>query len=111
MSPSPIPLLRSVVSRRRSGRDRRDAHRRLAAVRCADERARHLARAADGPDAQVAAALDPAAREARLQGAPETAAELGELALVVSPNPAPDRAVAAAAYHFDAGDPERGRDR
>ena len=74
------------------------------------ERARHLALAADAPDEQVAAALDEAARDTHLQGALETAAELGELALVGVAEPMrPDRAVAAAAYRFEAGDPERGR--
>ena len=104
------PLLRSVVSGDASAEQRRDAHRRLAAVLTSPtERARHLALAADAPDEHVAAALDEAARDTHLQGALETAAELGELALAVSPSDAPDRAVAAAAYRFEAGDPERGR--
>ncbi|MGH2455592.1 MAG: LuxR C-terminal-related transcriptional regulator, partial [Candidatus Limnocylindria bacterium] len=41
-----------------------------------EQRARHVALAATGTDADVAAILDDAARSARARGAPETAAEL-----------------------------------
>ena len=60
---------------------RRDIHGRLAAiVGDREERARHLALAADGPDEAIAAALEDAALDARSRGAPGTAAELAGLA-------------------------------
>lgn len=91
---------------------RRAAHQALAArVTDLEERARHLALAADGPDEQVANLLERAAAAARSRGAPEAAAELTERARDLTP---PDdraaahrRALAAAAYHLHAGD--RGR--
>ena len=46
-----------------------------------EERARHLALAAEGPDGEVAGALEGAARYARARGAPDAAAELAEQAL------------------------------
>ena len=51
----------------------------------AEERARHLALAAAGPDAAVARDVAGAARGARMRGAPDTAAELTELALRLTP--------------------------
>ena len=91
---------------------RRALHRRLAGLVADDEeRARHLALAIDGPDAEVSAALERAAKHARARGASASAADLGERALNLTP---PDaftdrqrRTVAAALYCFDAGDPER----
>ena len=72
-----LGLLRA--RRRRGGA--RDAHSLLAGVVVDDEeRARHLALAADGPDAGVAAALDEAAPRALGRGAPAAAAELCEIA-------------------------------
>ncbi len=109
------PLLRSVVVGDAPARERREAHRRLAnAAAAPSERARHLARAAEGPDGAVAAALDDAARDARLQGAVESAAELGELAIALTP-PADRselgrRKLAAAEYQFECGNPARARD-
>jgi DNA-binding CsgD family transcriptional regulator len=108
------PLLRSVVIGDAPARDRRDAHRRLAAaVPAPIERARHLARAAEGPDPVVAEALDAAARDARLQGAAETAAELGELAVSLTPASDIDatrtRRLAAAEYQFESGNAARAR--
>jgi len=56
-------------------------HRRLAdLVVGPEERARHLALAADGPHLHVARALEEAGRHARSGGAPDAAAELLELA-------------------------------
>ena len=78
-----------------------------------EERARHLALAADGPDAGVAAALDEAARLARARGAPGEAAELLEEARRLTPPDADAdalrRAVDAAGHHFEAGDARRAR--
>jgi len=53
------PLLSSIVYERAPAPERRSAHRALArAVTDAEERARHLALAAEGPDPAVAAELD-----------------------------------------------------
>ena len=94
---------------------RRDIHARLAGlVRDREEHARHLALAAEGPDWEVAAALDEAARLARARGAPSAAAEFLEEARALTP---PDReadarrrAVDAAGHHFAAGEARRARD-
>ncbi|MGZ4412738.1 MAG: LuxR C-terminal-related transcriptional regulator, partial [Gaiellaceae bacterium] len=65
---------------------RRAAHRALAAAVADDEeRARHLALAADGPDAMVAAELDAAANHAAARGATAAGAELSELAAALTP--------------------------
>ena len=68
-SASPIPCShRSVTSRRRVWK-RRAVHRALAgAVKDVEERARHLALAAEGPDAAVASDLDAAAEQAAARG-------------------------------------------
>ena len=65
---------------------RRATHRTLAdAVPDPEERARHLALGCDGPDEGVALAVVEAARGARLRGAPDSAAELTELAIRLLP--------------------------
>jgi DNA-binding CsgD family transcriptional regulator len=108
-------LLRSVVLADASPRERRAVHRRLADVLTAPfERARHLALSVDGPDDDIAAALDDSAREAYLAGAIESAAELGELAVTRTP-PADvvalrRRTRAAADFRFEAGDAARACD-
>jgi ATP/maltotriose-dependent transcriptional regulator MalT len=78
-----------------------------------EERARHLALAARGPDSSVAAALEEAARGAAARGSPRAAAELTEQAARLTP---PDRGedarrrpAAAAYYHFESGDNRRAR--
>ena len=106
------PLLGSTVYARASGDDRRRVHRRLArTVTDPEERARHLALGATGPDRQVAAALDGAAEHARARGAPGAAAELAELARDLTPAADTEgilrRTGAAADHHFDAGDAVR----
>jgi DNA-binding CsgD family transcriptional regulator len=65
---------------------RRNLHRELASreVRL-EERARHLALAASGPDAASAEVLDRAAEAAGARGAAEMAVELKELALKLTP--------------------------
>ncbi|MEJ7792214.1 MAG: LuxR C-terminal-related transcriptional regulator [Gaiellaceae bacterium] len=107
------PLLASVVYAQAAGSRRRALHARLAEiVDDADERARHLALAATGPDPQVAAAVEDAARRARARGAPQAAAELWERARRLTP---PDdaegwrRAVEAGECHLEAGDTDRAR--
>ena len=84
------PLFASAVYSSASISRRRDTHRVLAdAVDDLEERARHLALASDGPDEQVVQALEAAARRARMRGAPDTAAELIELALRLVPEADP----------------------
>jgi DNA-binding CsgD family transcriptional regulator/Tfp pilus assembly protein PilF len=65
---------------------RRDGHRRLAAVLGEGEQAaQHLALAAEGPDREVAKALEAAAATAADRGAPVAAAELLEQAIGLTP--------------------------
>jgi DNA-binding CsgD family transcriptional regulator len=103
------PLLASVHYSESSRRARRDIHRRLAAVVVdQEERARHLALAAEGPDEDVAAELEDAARRARGRGAPEAAAQLSELARELTPSERAQarihRTVLAGQYAFEAAD-------
>src|SRR5438034_2139238 len=71
---------------------RRRLHRRLAELDVdLEERARHLAIAATGPDEEIAAALDTAATHARARGAAQAAAELAERAVVMTPPEALER--------------------
>ena len=105
------PLLASICYERAPIWKRRAVHRALAAVvGDLEERARHLALAAEGPDAGVAAELDAAADQAAARGAPAAAAELSELAAQLTPDdPALSRRHrrrAADLYRL-AGDPAR----
>jgi DNA-binding CsgD family transcriptional regulator len=106
------PLLASVLYHDLTAGQRRETHRRLAAV-VSDPigRARHLALGTEQPDVDVAAALDAGVREASARGAVITAAELGEHALRLTPSAARDdqqrRALAAARAHLAAGEVER----
>jgi DNA-binding CsgD family transcriptional regulator len=80
------PLLRSVHYASATGRQRRHAHQRLAAVTGAAEgQVRHLALAAAGPDEQLAARLAAAAQAACLRGAAVAGAELADLAVRLTP--------------------------
>ena len=107
------PLLAAAAYASAGPAERRDVHAALAAHVRPEERARHLALAADGPDAQVAAALDDAAGLARARGAPAEAAELLEEARRLTPAEAVAdalrREVEAAEHHFEAGDARRAR--
>jgi len=97
------PLLASVCYEDAPVWRRRDAHSRLAhAVTDVEERARHLALAAEGPDPAVAAALEAAADHAAARGATAAAAELAELA----PRD-PRYRLRAAHFHRLAGNRER----
>jgi DNA-binding CsgD family transcriptional regulator len=93
-------------------RRRRAVHTALArAVADVEERARHLARAADGPDGRVASELRAAAAHAAGRGATQAAAELCELAAGLT-SPADDEGrrrllLEAAGFHRLAGDGER----
>jgi len=83
------PLLRSLHYSSATQRERRRAHQRLAgACAVAEERVRHRALAATGPDEGLAAQLAATARVACLRGAAITGAELADLAHELTP---PDR--------------------
>ncbi len=85
------PLFAAEALAVASADDRRAAHRALAALAGEpEERARHLALAANGPDAAVADALEAAADRARARGAPDGAAEFEELACRLTPPDASD---------------------
>ena len=76
------PLLAAAAYSALTPARRRALHRRLAElVDDGEERARHLALGAEGPDPAIAAVLDDAAQRARLRGAPEVAADLAEWSL------------------------------
>ncbi len=83
------PLLASAVYQKVPPVRRRELHARLATiVHDPEERARHLAPSVVGPDIAVAAALEEAALVAASRGAPQSAAELWEMARRATP---PDR--------------------
>jgi DNA-binding CsgD family transcriptional regulator len=103
------PLLASTLYGMARVAERRAVHRRLAEhVDDSEERARHLALGTAAADANVAAELDEAARLASARGAPQSAAELCELAgrltLPADGDAMLQRKVQAAEHHFDAGD-------
>lgn len=102
------PLLASAVAMSAPAGKRREAHRRLADAGADDEqRARHLALATIGADADVARELEHASRLAARRGAPEAAAELAELALNLTPVGTDDicrRRILAGEARFAAGD-------
>ena len=91
------PLLATVAYQLLADSERRELHARLAWILDdPEERARHLAQAADGPDEAVAAALAAAARRAAARGAPDAAAELLEQARGLTPAECPMRGGGAA---------------
>jgi DNA-binding NarL/FixJ family response regulator len=86
------PLYASAVYSAAPAARLRQAHRAAADVaRDPEERARHLALAAPGPDAEVVRELRAAAGHARMRGSPDSAAELTGLALRLLPDNAPER--------------------
>jgi DNA-binding CsgD family transcriptional regulator len=102
------PLLATVRYSVASGAERRQAHRRLAVVSVdQEERARHLALAAEKPDEDVAAELEAATRQASRRGAPDAAAELADLARELTPADRPEdrihRTIHAGQFAFEAG--------
>jgi DNA-binding CsgD family transcriptional regulator len=106
------PLLASAVYAKAGPNRRRGVHLRLAEVVVdREERAHHLALGTEHADADVAAALDDAARSALGRGAPQSAADLSEQALRLTPaedtEAAHRRRLEAGAAHFEAGDTRR----
>jgi DNA-binding CsgD family transcriptional regulator len=105
------PLLASICYERAPVWKRRAVHGALAGVVSdVEERARHLALAAAGPDAAVAAELELAAGQAAGRGAPTAAAELYELAAQFTfdnPAEARRRRLLAARFLRLAGDADR----
>jgi DNA-binding CsgD family transcriptional regulator len=108
------PLLASAVYQKIPPARRRDLHARLATILSdPEERARHLALSVEGPDVAVAAALEGAAVLASSRGAPQSAAELWEMARSATP---PDRdedlvrrTHQAGVAHYECGDFSQGR--
>ncbi|HJS26216.1 MAG TPA: AAA family ATPase, partial [Actinomycetota bacterium] len=103
------PLLASAVYQRIPPARRRELHARLATiVRDREERARHLALSVQGPDVAVAAALEEAALLASSRGAPQSAAELWEMARRATPHDRGEdlvrRTHQEGVAHFECGD-------
>ncbi len=104
------PLLASICYEQAPIWKRRAVHRALAdVVMDPEERARHLALAAEGPDERIALELDGAAERAAARGAPRAAGELYELAARLTLDDlkhAQLRRLQAAKYHRLAGNVE-----
>jgi DNA-binding CsgD family transcriptional regulator len=103
------PLLASAVYQWTLPARGRELHARLATiVRDPEERARHLALSVEGPDVAVAAALEEAALLASSRGAPQSAAELWEMARRATPRDRGEdlvrRTHQAGVAHFECGD-------
>jgi DNA-binding CsgD family transcriptional regulator len=103
------PLLASAVYQAIPYARRRELHAKLAAVvNDPEQRARHLALSVDGPDAAVSDALEEAARRAASRGAPQSAAELWDMARrTTSADRLEDlrrRTHEAGLAHFESGD-------
>ena len=103
------PLLAAGAYERLDGIARRKLHLRLAAlVEDEEERWRHLALAATGPDATVATGLERSAGDARRRGASTSAADLCELAHRLTPPEQREdlhrRTLAAGFHRWVAGD-------
>ena len=80
------PLLASILYNDADAPERRRVHEALAGFSASpEERARHLALAALGPDEAVARALDAAAEDAVRRGATDAALELAEHAVAMTP--------------------------
>ncbi len=108
------PLLASIPYELLGAVERRALHARLAAaVEDPEEHARHAALAIDGPDGDVAEALDVAARRARARGSTVAAAALATMAAERTPPDRLDdlhrRRLLEAELVFAAGDPDRAR--
>ncbi|HEU4429185.1 MAG TPA: AAA family ATPase, partial [Myxococcota bacterium] len=102
------PLFASVLYGELEAEGRRRVHRRLAElVEDLEERAGHVAAAADEPNEPAAALLGQAAAAALARGAPTNALALARLAVELTPpesDAAVSRRLTAATLEFDAGD-------
>jgi ATP/maltotriose-dependent transcriptional regulator MalT len=102
------PLLASICYEQAPVWKRQAVHRALASTLTdVEERARHLALAADGPDVVAASYLDAAAEQAAARGATAAAAELSEFAAELTPDDptlARERRFRSASFHRLAGD-------
>lgn len=105
------PLLAATARRHSQARERRGLHLVLAGiVGDVELRARHLARAADRPDAALAATARLAATSASARGARFAAVEMAEHALRLTPSGSPERPVLVlelGKYLAMAGEPRR----
>jgi DNA-binding CsgD family transcriptional regulator len=79
------PLLRSAVYHQAAEPTRRDAHAALGSVSVGEPRVWHLARAMVGEDEVLAASLEEIGLQARLRGAPLTAASALQRAAALTP--------------------------
>jgi len=106
------PLARAAVLAGSDVAERMAGHQALASVLDGDRRAWHLAALADGPDEQVAAELDAAARHARDLGSGAAMSAAYERAAALSPDAAARgrRLALAAEAAFDAGQLTRAAD-
>lgn len=109
------PLLGTLLRWDASPDAIREVHARLARITTdPEQRARHLGLAAGSPDPETASVVVEAARAVRARAALGEAAELYELAVVLTPSEqateATARIVEAAACHLDAGDALRARE-
>jgi DNA-binding CsgD family transcriptional regulator len=103
------PLIASVVYQSIPFEGRRELHAQLATVVLdPEERARHLALSVDGPDDSVSDALEEAARRAWSRGAPQSAAELWDMASRSTPEVRHEdlrrRTHQAGLSHYESGD-------
>ena len=103
------PLLAAAAYAAVSPRQRRAIHAGLAdSAATVEERARHLAVASTAPDPAIAAVIDVGAAQAAARAAPADAARLSEIAARLTPpgdhEAAARRRLAAASWHFAAGD-------
>jgi DNA-binding CsgD family transcriptional regulator len=106
------PLARAAVLAGSDVAERMTVHQALASVLDGDRRAWHLAALADGPDEQVAAELEAAARHARDRGSGAAMSAAYERAAALSPDPAARgrRLALAAEAAFDSGQLTRAAD-
>lgn len=103
------PLLAHGVYTGASPSRRRDLHRRICAVVADPElKARHMALAAMGSDAETLSVIDAGARAAAQRGAPAAAAELLRLAIRLGGDTV-ERRIRMGEHLFDAGDPVQAR--
>ena len=104
------PLLAAACYQGMPLHRRRQLHRRLAVLEVdPEECARHLAMAAAEPDQEIASTLDAAAAHATARGARQSASELAQLAVGMTPSDAVDelnrRRIVAAEHCQQTGDP------